>query len=163
MSENTNNKLFNMMDKHLMTPLAKMSQFKFVRAIANTGMTTIPLTIVGSMFLVLNVIPESFPALQGFWESTFLRFSDLYMVANKATMGILALYFSIVLGFEFTKIYAEEDELELSPISGATLSVMALFMTIPQLIWKDGVMSLVQSEESGIINGIEVGDRKSVV
>ena len=142
-----------------MGPLGSFSQTKFVRAIMNTGMATIPFTIVGSMFLVLNVLPMTFPALEGFFNATFFRFSELYMLANKATMGILALFFVIILGYEYTKTYIQDEKLNLDPLNGALLSVMAFFMTIPQIVFEDGYMTLinVMDDSSQVINGWEIG------
>ena len=158
MSQNANN-FMNKLEEKFMGPLGKFSQSKFVRAIMTTGMATIPFTIVGSMFLVLNVLPMTFPALEGFFNNTFFRFSDIYMLANKATMGILALFFVIVLGFEYTKAYVQDEGLDLDPLNGALLSVMAFFMTIPQIVFEDGYMTLVNvmDDTAQIVNGWEMG------
>lgn len=51
----------NIGDK-MMNVMMKISQFKIVRAVMAAGMATIPFTIVGSMVLVLNVIPQVFSA-----------------------------------------------------------------------------------------------------
>lgn len=59
--ENENNKFFQLMEKYLMGPLGKIAQLKVVRGIMGAGMATIPFTIVGSMFLVFNVLPLTFP------------------------------------------------------------------------------------------------------
>lgn len=160
MSENANSGLFAFMEKYLMTPMTKLSQTQLVRAIQATGVTTIPFTIVGSMFLVFNILPTAIPALQSFFESTFFRFSELYMLANKATMGVLALYFTIALGYHYTYIIVEDNQdLDLDPIYGATLALFGFIMTIPQIIWEDGYMTIVHvvSEEEMIINGWALG------
>lgn len=158
MNEKANN-FMNKLEEKFMGPLGSFSQTKFVRAIMNTGMATIPFTIVGSMFLVLNVLPMTFPALEGFFNATFFRFSELYMLANKATMGILALFFVIILGYEYTKTYIQDEKLNLDPLNGALLSVMAFFMTIPQIVFEDGYMTLinVMDDSSQVINGWEIG------
>lgn len=80
------------------------------------------------------------------------------MLANKTTMGLLALYFGIVVGYEYTRIYADEDELNMSPVNGALLAMFALFMTVPQLVFQNGEMSLVNqnNEDSTIIHGWEM-------
>jgi PTS system cellobiose-specific IIC component len=70
-------------------------------------------------------------------------------------MGILTLYFAMVFGYEYTKIYAEEEGLNLSPMNGGILAVFAFFMTIPELTWKDGAMGVVTGETT--INGWTVG------
>ncbi len=149
------NKVFAFLEKYLMGPMGKIASFRIVRAIMAAGMACIPFTIVGSMFLVLNVIPQTFTFLEGFWNSTFLKIGDLYMLANKATMGILALYFCLVIGYEYTKIYADEEDLDVNPLNGALLSMFAYFMAIPQLVMDDGKMVLVNimKKDVNIFNG----------
>lgn len=155
--EESNGKLFSFLEKTIMGPLGKLAQFKIVRAIMGAGMATIPFTIVGSMFLVFNVLPQTFTFLEGIFDSTFFRVSDLYMLANSTTMGLLALYFNVVLGYEYTKIIAEEEGLDLTPINGALLAMFAFFMSIPQLVLEDGVMGRVTNVEELIINGWAIG------
>lgn len=157
--ESENNKLFGYLEKFLMGPLGKLAQFKIVRAIMGAGIATIPFTIVGSIFLVFNVIPETFPVLENFFNATFFRFSDLYMLANATTMGILALYFNISLGYEYAKIIAEEEDLDMSGLNGALLSMFAFFMTIPELIFEDGFMSRVteMTDDTNVIGGFRIG------
>lgn len=155
------NKVFALFEKYLMGPMGKVASFRFVRAVMAAGMASIPFTIVGSMFLVLNVLPQTLTFLEGFFNSTFFKISDLYMLANKSTMGILALYFNLVIGYEYTKIIAEEDNLNLNPLNGALLSMFAFFMTIPMLVIDGGKISLIHQidDETTIVNGWQmVGD-----
>lgn len=156
--ESENNKVFAFLEKYLMGPMGKIASFRIVRAIMAAGMASIPFVIVGSMFLVLNVLPQTFTFLEGFFDNTFFRISDLYMLANKATMGILALYFGLVIGYEYTKIIAEEEDLNLNPLNGALLSLFAFFITVPQIVLENGKMSLVEQidENNTIINGWEM-------
>lgn len=145
------NKGFEILEKYLMGPMGKLSQLRLVRAVMAAGMACIPFTIVGSMFLVLNILPQTLTI----FNNTLFCISDLYMLANKATMGILALYFCLIIGYEYTKIFSEEEEINLNPLNGALLSIFAFFMTIPELIFKDGKISLVNEIADGtnIING----------
>ncbi|MFV0255504.1 MAG: PTS cellobiose transporter subunit IIC [Erysipelotrichaceae bacterium] len=153
------NKIFNFLEKYIMNPMAKMTTFRFVRAIMAAGMASIPFTIVGSMFLVLQVLPQAFPALEGIWNSSFVRISDLYMMANTFTMGVLAVYFCFVMGYELTKIRAEEENIKVDPLNGALLSFLAFLLTVPELVFENVYMSLVQSitESEHVINGIRMG------
>lgn len=157
--ENEDNKLFGFLEKFLMGPLGKIAQLKVVRGIMGAGMATIPFTIVGSMFLVFNVLPLTFPFLENFFNATFFRFSDLYMLANATTMGLLALYFNVSLGYEYSQIIAEEDELDMSGLNGALLSMFAFFMTIPELIFDNGVVSRVTeiTDEVNVVGGWRIG------
>lgn len=154
-----NNKVFTWLEAKVLNPLGRISQFKVVRAIMGAGMATIPFTIVGSMFLVLTILPDTMPFLKGIFEASVFRVTDLYMTAYSASMGLLALYFCLVLGYEYTKIFAEEEELDLSPINGALLSLFAFLMTLPQLMIQDGKIVKVQeiSDTAKIINGWAIG------
>ena len=71
-------------------------------------------------------------------------------------MGILSLYFAIVIGYEYTKIFADEDELDVDPVYGALLSVFAYFLTIPQLFVKNGAFEYL-NVKGATINGWTVG------
>src|SRR5699024_8849800 len=120
--------------------------------------SAIPFIIAGSMFLVLNVLPDALPFLEGLFDSTVFKISELYMLAHKATMGVLGLYFGIVVGYEYTRLIAEEEELNLSSVNGALLAMFDFFMTIPQVVLEKGEMTLVEKtgEESSILNGWEI-------
>lgn len=150
---------FEFLEKYIMGPLGKLSQKKVIRGIMGAGIATIPFTIVGSMFLVLTVLPDTMPFLQGFFDATFFKFTDLYMLANAATMGILALYFNVSLGYEYASIIAEEEDLEMSGLNGALLSMFAFFMSVPQLVFENGIISKVTeiTEDVTIVNGWKMG------
>jgi len=148
---------FVILQKYLMTPMAKISQLRLVRAVMAAGMASVPFTIVGSMFLVFNILPMTFTGLQGVFENTFFKVSDLYMVANTATIGILALYFNFVVGYELTKIEAEETGLNVNALNGALLSVFAFFMTLPELVMQNNVIHLINAPSEHIINGLRIG------
>lgn len=139
------NKLFEFLEKYLMGPMGKVSTWRPVRAIVAAGMASIPFTIVGSAFLVLSVIPQAFNLqfIVDLWANSFDKIQALYLLAYKCTMGILSLYFAIVIGYEYTKIYVEEEGLNLNPLNGGLLAVFAYFLTIPELTYSKGVISAV--------------------
>ncbi|MEB6548971.1 hypothetical protein MXL46_07655 [Heyndrickxia sporothermodurans] len=67
------NKVFAFLEKYLMGPMGKVASWRIVRAVMAAGMASIPFVIVGSMFLVLNVLPQTFTFLEGFFDNTFLE------------------------------------------------------------------------------------------
>lgn len=148
-------KIFDFLDKYLMGPMGKLSQKQFVRAIMAAGIGTIPFTIIGSAFLILNILPDVFPVLDGIWAASFDKLQNLYMTANTFTMGSLALYFNIIMGYELTKIKAKEFNLNLSALNGALLSMMAFLMTIVEMAVVEGTYAMVEGE--GYICGIAYG------
>ncbi|HGJ2800328.1 TPA: PTS cellobiose transporter subunit IIC [Streptococcus pneumoniae] len=148
------NGLFGFLEKHVMGPMGKLAQFKVVRAITAAGMAAVPFTIVGSMFLVFSILPQAFsfwPIVADIFSASFDKFTSLYMVANYATMGSLSLYFVLSLAYELTKIYAEEEELNMNPLNGALLALMAFVMTVPQIIFDGGMMKTVTSLKEGAV------------
>lgn len=151
------NKLFEFLEKYLMGPMGKVSTWRPVRAIVAAGMASIPFTIVGSAFLVLSVIPQAFNLqfIVDLWGNSFDKIQALYLLAYKCTMGILSLYFAIVIGYEYTKIYVEEEGLNLNPLNGGLLAVFAYFLTIPELTYSKGVISAVTGKTT--IGGWTVG------
>ena len=147
---------FVLLQKYLMTPMAKISQFKIVRAVMAAGMASVPFCIVGSMFLVFDTLPMTFTSLNPLFQNTIFKVSDLYMIANTATMGILALYFNIVVGYELTKIEEEETGLKVNALNGAMLSVFAFIMTLPELVMQNGAMALLSDQSQLVFNGLRL-------
>ncbi|MDK6533779.1 hypothetical protein QP231_27355, partial [Klebsiella pneumoniae] len=83
----------------------------------------------------------------------------LYMTINYASMGALALYFNIVLGYEYTKIIATEEKINMTPMSGALLSMFAFFMTLPELVVKNGTVEVISKavkDGAGTVSGFSV-------
>ena len=157
------NGLFGFLENHVMGPMGKLAQFKVVRAITAAGMAAVPFTIVGSMFLVFSILPQAFsfwPIVADIFSASFDKFTSLYMVANYATMGSLSLYFVLSLAYELTKIYAEEEDLNMNPLNGALLSLMAFIMTVPQIIFDGGMMKAVGSLKEGavVVDGWAMGN-----
>jgi cellobiose PTS system EIIC component len=147
---------FVLLQKYLMTPMAKISQFKIVRAVMAAGMASIPFCIVGSMFLVFDTLPLTFTGLKPLFENTVFKVNNLYMLANTATMGILALYFNIIVGYELTKIEQEETGLKVNALNGAMLSVFAFVMTLPQLVMQNGKMVSLNDQTHSVFNGVRL-------
>lgn len=145
---------FGLLDKYLMGPMSVIAQYKVVRAITAAGMAVVPFTIVGSMFLVFSILPQAFsfwPIVADVFSASFDKFTALYMIANYATMGTLSIYFVLSLAYELTKIYAEEEELNLSPLNGALLALFAFIMTVPQIVFEGGAMSALTSLKEGSV------------
>ncbi len=145
--------MFDFLEKYIMGPMTKLSQLRMIRAITFAGMTSISFTIVGSMFLILNVLPQAFPVLEGIWSVSFDKISNVYMLANSATIGCIAVYFLIATAYEYARILSEEDEIDIKPINAVLMAVMALFICIPQLGIVDGAISLLSDPENALFSG----------
>ncbi len=140
----------------MMNASGKFAGSRFVRAIMDAGYSVISFTIIGAIFLILTILPQAFP-IPGFAEwyaGTVGRFTNLFQVVYNSTMGILALVFAGTFTYSYTNIYAKEEKLDLNPLNGLLMFLMAMFITVPQLIWKGGSVQFVQSlSKNNIIGG----------
>lgn len=137
-----------------MGPMTKLAQFRMVRAITQAGMSTIGITIVGSMFLVVNVLPQAFPVLEPIWDASFNQITNIYMLANYATISSIALYFLIAVAYEYAFILNDEDEIAIRPINAVQVALFSFLMLVPQIGVVDGVISLISDPEAGVFNGV---------
>ena len=124
----------------MMKILGKFSGSRFVRAIMGAGYSIIAFSIIGSMFLVLTVLIQVITAkgFVDFYNNTFGRFNNIYTVIYNATMGIIAIYFAGSFAYNYADIYRKEENLLLDPLNAVFLTLMGLFITVPQLVWKGG-------------------------
>lgn len=145
-NENANESTGSFKDR-MMGVAGKFAGSRFVRAIMDAGYAVIPFTIIGAIFLILNILPQAFP-IPGFaavYANSLGRFANLFQVVYNSTMGILALVFAGTFTYSYTKIYEQEEKLNLVPINAVFMFMMAFFITVPQLIWKNGSIQFEQS------------------
>lgn len=140
--------------------IGKFSGSRFVRSIMAAGYSVIPFSIIGAIFLILEVLPQAIPVpgFAAWYAGTIGRFNPVFQVVFNSTMGILALIFSGTFTFKYVQIYRDEEHLALDPLNGLMMFFMALFITVPQLAWKSGAIQPVQSVANNnfIIGGYAV-------
>ena len=107
----------------MMKALGKFSGSRFVRAIMGAGYSIIAFSIIGSMFLVLTVLPQVITAkgFVDFYNNTIGRFSNMYTVIYNATMGIIAIFFAGSFAYNYADIYRKEENLLLDPLNAVFL------------------------------------------
>lgn len=152
MSENNSNSF-----KDKITDFSgKFAGSRFVRAIMQAGYSVIPFAIIGAIFLILTVFPQAvhIPGFAGFYGHTVGRFIPVFQVVYNSTMGILALVFAGTFTFTYTKIYRDAEKLDLNPLNGLLMFLMAMFITVPQLVWRNGAVHFSQSlNKTDLIGG----------
>lgn len=123
----------------------KFASSRFVRAIMDAGYSVISFSIIGAFFLILTVLPQAFPipGFAAFYANTLGRFTNLFQVVYNSTMGILALVFAGTFAYSYTNIYRQEEKLDLVPMNGLLMFLMAFFITVPELIWKNGSIQFI--------------------
>ena len=118
---------FTFMEKHLMGPMSKIANQKHLMAVRNGMISTIPLTIIGSFFLILAAPPLNPEYLQKIDYAA--RFGANFALVFRLSMGIIAVYATYNIGYYLAKSYG------LDGVSAGTLSLVAFMMThIPLLM-----------------------------
>ena len=123
----------------------KFAATRFVRAIMDAGYSVISFSIIGSIFLILTVLPQAIPVpgFAAWYAGTIGRFTNLFQSVYNATMGIIALVFSGTFAYSYTKIYRDEEHLSLIPIDGLMMFLMGFFITVAELVWKNGRVEFI--------------------
>ena len=123
----------------------KFAATRFVRSIMDAGYSVISFSIIGSIFLILTVLPQAIP-VPGFatwYAGTIGRLTNLFQSVYNATMGIIALVFSGTFAYSYTKIYRDEEHLNLIPIDGLMMFLMGFFITVAEVVWKNGRVEVI--------------------
>ncbi|UQS81987.1 PTS transporter subunit EIIC [Bombilactobacillus folatiphilus] len=131
--------IFNFLNKYLLPPLNKLANTKVINGIMDASLAAVPFTIVASIFLILNNLPQILPFAAPFLKHTLLKFSGFYMLGNTMALGSIALYYSVSLGYYYVEQYRKAGEEQLNAFTGALLSLFAFLLTIPTISWKNGV------------------------
>ena len=152
------NKLFELLEKHLMGPLSKLANTLIIRALMNAGLATVPFTIVSSIFLLINNLPVIIPPLGDFFKATILNYSALYSVGNTMALGSIAIFYVLAFGYYLTSEY-QSIVPKMDRFTGSILALYAFLMTIIQVRFEDGKAVLVnlEAETSQVYNGIALG------
>lgn len=109
------------LDKKLSTPMAKLAEQRHLRAVRDGIIATLPLIIVGSLFIIIGI-----PPLPDKWELTiWLKANNsISMLPYRMTMYIMTVYATWGIGYSLAKSY------KLDGVTGGVLSAMAFLLTI---------------------------------
>lgn len=104
----------------LLTPLADLlSNNKFLRSMANGLIGTMPLTMIASIFYLLNNIPAMFGVA---WSDSV---SAALLTPYNVLFGVLALAVSFTVAYEHSKNYKELKTMQSGLVSMVTFIVIA--------------------------------------
>lgn len=114
-------KVLSFVENHLAEPMAKLSEQRHLRAIRDGIISTLPIIIVGSFFLIF-----AFPPVPA--DSAIGRFAAenifTILLPFRLTMFIFALYATFGIGHSLARSY------DLDGLSGGQIAVVAFLMTL---------------------------------
>lgn len=111
------NRFLQFMDKYLLPVMAQVSEQRHLRAVRDGIISTIPLIIVGSFFLIVAFPPV--PALAAVIKPYVMKI----LFPFRLTMGLLGLYASFGIAYSLAKSY------KLDALSGGLLGMAAFLLT----------------------------------
>lgn len=115
-------KLFKFIEEKLLPPLAALAEQRYLRAIRDGIISTMPLVMIGSFYILVVMFP--IPA----WRSFIEPWMGNMMLPFRITVGLMAIYASYGMGSSLAKSYGLDET------SGGSLSLAAFLMTIiPQV------------------------------
>lgn len=130
-------KLFTLLDKYLIPVMTRLAEQRHLRAVRDGIVSTIPLIIVGSFFLIIAFPPV--PAL----ATAVKPYVGKILVPFRLTMGLMALYAAHSIGYHLAKSY------KLDGLSGGVLAMAAFLLTSVPVAYQDKGLALSMENLGG--------------
>ena len=119
----------NWMEKKLVPVANKINNNRYISAVKNGMISTIPVTIAGSLFLVLAFLP--IPGWNDMITNTFGSL-DMVLIPFLVTMNVLGIYVTVLIAHNLAEHY------KLDTKGSTALSIAAYFMTLVGPLVKAG-------------------------
>lgn len=147
------NNIMNVLDRYLMPIADKLNNNKYLTALREGFMLSLPLIIFGSMFVVISNLPYLDKILG---VSGLNQLKNLLGAASNSTMSIMTLFVVFGIGYSLSKQYKVES------IYGAAIAVASFLILTPTTLQYgktakdvvDGVIPLDRLGAKGMFVGI---------
>lgn len=113
------NKILNFVETKLAPPLNKMASQHHLSAVKNGMIVTVPLTIIGSIFLLIPNIPIA--SIKNFFEP----YANMITTVNTVTIGSVGLVGAASVAYYFALEYTD---IKIDPLITAFVSVVAFLL-----------------------------------
>lgn len=123
------NKLVNFVDQKLSSPLIKLGENRYMIAIKNGMILTVPFTIIGSIFMILAQFPSE--GYQKFIEP----YKNVLMVPPSVTFSIIGLIAVVGISYSLAKVYKIDTVRNV-------LMALSCFLLVQTTIGEDGMYAL---------------------
>ncbi|MFJ5758562.1 PTS cellobiose transporter subunit IIC [Neobacillus sp. NPDC093182] len=133
--------MFEKLSKYLVPIAGKLNNNRFLSVLRDAFMLAFPLTIFGSIFVVLTNLPFLDKLMN---EGAIANFRDMFGIASSATMGIMSVFVVFGIGYYLSRSYNVEA------IFGGAIALVSFFMLTP---------FVVQPENGELVTGVIPLDR----
>lgn len=131
-------KIFALLDRRLIPFMTRLSEQRHLKAVRDGIISTIPLIIVGSFFLIIAFPPV--PALAALTKP----YTAQILLPFRLTMGLMALYAAHSIGYHLARSY------KLDGVAGGVLAMAAFLLTsVPVAVEGKGLALLMENLGGG--------------
>ncbi|GAB2317864.1 PTS transporter subunit EIIC [Alkalibacterium sp. s-m-22] len=135
-------KFLNWLEEKFMPPMARLAEQRHLKAVRDGVISTLPLIIVGSFFIIIAQ-----PPVEALQEMVAPYVGDI-MIPFRMTVGLMSVYAAYGMGYSLARSY------KLDGVSGGVLSLATfLMMNVPLNV--DGVIN--EAVEAGIEGAAPMG------
>jgi cellobiose PTS system EIIC component len=133
--------MFEKISRYLVPIAGRLNNNRFLAVLRDAFMLAFPITIFGSIFVVLTNLPFLDKLMS---EGALANFRDMFGIASSATMGIMSLFVVFGIGYYLSKSY------DVEAIFGGAIALVSFLMLTP---------FMVQPENGEIVTGVIPLDR----
>jgi cellobiose PTS system EIIC component len=133
--------MFEKLSEYLVPIAGRLNNNRFLSVLRDAFMLAFPLTIFGSIFVVLTNLPFLNKLMS---DGAIANFRDMFGIASSATMGIMSLFVVFGIGYYMSRSY------EVEAIFGGAIALVSFFMLTP---------FVVQPENGELVTGVIPLDR----
>nr|WP_263324638.1 PTS cellobiose transporter subunit IIC [Neobacillus sp. Marseille-Q6967] len=121
--------MFEKMSEYLVPIAGKLNSNRFLAVLRDAFMLAFPITIFGSIFVVLTNLPFLDKLMS---EGALGNFRDMFGIASSATMGIMSVFVVFGIGYYLSKSY------DVEAIFGGAISLVSFLMLTPFVVQLEG-------------------------
>lgn len=141
-------------ETHLLPLANKLSTQRHLKAVRDSFISLMPITLMGGVVAVLNAAPVSEGTTNGFllaWASFAAEYGDILSWINTLTLGGMAIYVCIAMTYFLSKHYKQEPFL---PIMLTVCGFMMLVMSPIELGWDSKSVEFSYIDGKGLLPAI---------
>lgn len=120
------NAIMKWLEKYVMPVAAKVGSIRWLVALRDAFIATLPITMAGSLATLLNALVQTYPAQWGWngFVTAMQPLIDLNNVVSTGSLTIFAVFFAAMWGYHLSTQYNVDG------VAGALVSVAAFFIGI---------------------------------
>jgi PTS system cellobiose-specific IIC component len=133
--------MFEKLSRYLVPLAGKLNNNRYLTVLRDAFMLAFPLTIFGSIFVVLTNLPFLDQLMN---EGALATFRESFSIASSATMGMMSVFVAFGIGYYLSKSYNVEA------IFGGAIALVSFFILTP---------FMVETEAGEVVQGVIPLDR----